>query len=126
MGSNTMPEENLELARKLLKERYPDIIFGQKRTTTPLFFTANRNKFQNQLGLFYSDWSAEKLESYCKQIEAKAGRTSEDKSEEIVKLDIDLLMIDNEVLKTKDMQRQYIRKGMKELGIGEADTVVIQ
>ena len=33
----------------------------------------------------------------------------------IVKLDIDLLMIDDQVLKPKDMEREFVKQGMEEL-----------
>lgn len=40
---------------------------------------------------------------------------SEDKSQGIVKLDIDLLMYDDDILKPDDMKRDFIKQGLKEL-----------
>ena len=50
-----------------------------------------------------------------KAIEREAGRVPEDKPREIVRLDIDLLSCDGRVLKPADMERGYVRQGLKEL-----------
>lgn len=117
IGSNTMPDKNLKLARLMLKRLYPDIIFGREMITEPLYFTANINLFHNQLAIFYSKSDKESIKLTFKSIELRSGRTGQDKLTEIVKLDIDLLMIDDSILKEKDMQREYIREGIKELDI---------
>ncbi len=49
------------------------------------------------------------------KIERDHGRTPEDKSRGIVKIDIDLLCYDGELLKPEDWQRGYVREGVAEL-----------
>ena len=44
------------------------------------------------------------------------GRRPEDKTAEKIPLDIDLLVYGNEILKPKDLRREYIQKGVEELG----------
>ena len=44
-----------------------------------------------------------------------SGRIPEDKAQGVVKLDIDLLVFDNKILKPEDMEREYIRRGMSVL-----------
>lgn len=108
IGSNTDSIRNLELARKELRQFFPDITFGKEVETDALLFRTNLSSFHNQTGQFYSELDKEKVKSVCKQIERLAGRLVEDKAAEIVKLDIDLLQYDNEVLKPEDMVRAIV------------------
>ena len=55
------------------------------------------------------------MRACLKAIEREAGRVPEDKPREIVRLDIDLLSCDGRVLKPADMERGYVRQGLKEL-----------
>ena len=50
-----------------------------------------------------------------KNIEREAGRTPEEKEQEIVRLDIDLLACDSKVYKPEDWKRDYIVRGLEEL-----------
>ena len=47
--------------------------------------------------------------------ETSCGRTSLSKQTGIIPLDIDLLMIDNTVLKPEDMQKHYVRQALEGL-----------
>ena len=55
------------------------------------------------------------IRKFFKYLEAQAGRTEEDKMQEIIKLDIDILMVDTTVLKPLDLERPYIKRGLKHL-----------
>ena len=57
----------------------------------------------------------ERVRKELKAIEKSAGRCPEDKKEEKVCLDIDLLAFDDRVLKPEDLKREYIVKGLEEL-----------
>ena len=109
IGSNTYSEKNMELARKELQRFFPDIVFGKEVETKPLLFRKNLTPFHNQTGRFHSSQSSEEIKRTCKQIERQAGRMPEDKSKEIVKLDIDLVQYDDFILKPEDMQRPYLK-----------------
>ena len=50
-----------------------------------------------------------------KAIEKRLGRMPEDKKKGIVKIDIDLLTYDGEVLKVNDWKREYVCQGVMEL-----------
>lgn len=117
MGSNTFPEESLKLGRRLLGALDPDIVFGPVTVSDPLFFQLNKDKFYNQLGMFRSALEVEEVTGYCKKTERAAGRTPREKQREIVKLDVDLLMADDTVLRPEEMRRGYIREGMEALGL---------
>lgn len=110
MGSNTKPARNLQMARKSLQRFFPDIRFGKEMRTEAHAFRHNLTPFLNQTGYFHTSMSKEEVTAICKQIERQAGRTQEDKANEIVKLDIDLLQYDHLALKPKDMELPYVKR----------------
>lgn len=115
IGSNTNKNENVKTARKELEELFPDIKFGEEMLTDPLYFTSNPEMFLNQIATFHTGMNVEEIKIHFRSIEVQSGRLPSDKEKEIVKLDIDLLTYDKEILKPKDMQRDYIKKGISGL-----------
>lgn len=114
IGSNEQPKDNLALARKRLSELFPGICFSKEEETKPLFFH-RPNLFSNQVAQFTSVCNADEVIAQLKSIEREAGRTPNEKKQEIVRLDIDLLMYDDVVCKPEDLKRDYILRGVKEL-----------
>ena len=111
LGSNYNRKENLTFARQKLTESFSSICFAPELETKPLFFK-NPALFSNQVVLFYSDKDEETVRKMLKDIEQRSGRRSEDKKEEKVCLDIDMLLYDNKILKPEDWQRGYIQQSL--------------
>ena len=107
IGSNYNRKENLLLARRRLVDLFPTIRFTSEQETRPLF--------SNQVAMFFSEAEEERVRKELKAIEQSAGRRPEDKKEEKVSLDIDLLSFDDRVLKPEDLKREYVVKGLEEL-----------
>ncbi len=114
IGSNEQREANLALARRRLKELFPDIRFAGEEETAPLRCRRTA-PFANQLARFRSDSPAHEVDALLKAIEREAGRKPEEKEREIIRLDIDLLACDATIFKPEDMQREYVRKGLSQL-----------
>lgn len=114
IGSNYNRKENLLLARKRLVDLFPTIRFTSEQETRPLFFRG-AELFSNQVAMFFSEVEEERIKKELKAIEKSAGRRPEDKKEERICLDIDLLSFDDRVLKPEDLKREYIVKGLEEL-----------
>lgn len=114
IGSNEHRKDNLALARKKLAELFPGIRFSIEADTKPLFFR-RQALFANQVARFMSDCDAKEITLRLKNIEREAGRTPEEKRQEIVRLDIDLLSCDGVVYKPEDLKRDYIVRGLEEL-----------
>lgn len=114
IGSNEQRKDNLALARKRLFELFPDVRFSKEEETKPLFFRRPA-LFSNQVARFVSGKQVEEISSHLKSIEREAGRKPEEKEQEIVRLDIDLLSCDETIYKPEDMKRDYIIRGLKEL-----------
>lgn len=114
LGSNEQAVNNLAFAREALTRNYPDIRFSTEVETIPIGLN-NPALFRNQVACFQTDQTIDEVKLHLKAIEQQAGRKEEDKLHEIVRLDIDLLQADNQVLKPKDMQHTYIKQGINEL-----------
>lgn len=115
IGSNDHRKENLLLARQNLYALFPSIYFATEMETEPLYLK-NTARFSNQVALFVTAMEKDAVVNALKEIEMKAGRRPEDKTAEKIPLDIDLLVYGNEILKPKDLRREYIQKGVEELG----------
>ena len=109
LGSNHQPEKQLAFARQMLTESYPDIRFSDEVETLPIGLR-NEALFHNQIARFQADATIEEVRLRLKHIERLAGRQDVDKQREIIRLDIDLLQADNQVLKPLDMEREYVKE----------------
>lgn len=59
--------------------------------------------------------SADGIRQALKEYERNMGRTPEAKAQGIVPIDLDLLTIGNIILKPKDLQQEYVLRGLGEL-----------
>ena len=95
--------------RAKLMESYPDIRFSHEVETLPIGLR-NEARFHNQVARFQADATIEEVRLRLKHIEQLAGRNSADKQREIIRLDIDLLQADDQVLKPQDMAREWMKE----------------
>lgn len=111
IGSNYNKEVNLLFARNQLTALFPSIRFADEEETEP-FLLSNPALFTNQVARFQTDEAPGKVKAKLKAIENLMRREA---SDEDIALDIDLLMCDDLVLKPEDMEREYIKKGIRSL-----------
>ena len=116
MGSNIEPSSCLSAARSALLSHFPSIRFS-KEMVTEAIGSGFLSPFHNQVASFTTSLSAEEVRTILKGIEQSQGRLPEDKVQGVVKLDIDLLMYDEQVLKPKDMEREFVKEGMQSLDL---------
>lgn len=119
LGSNERRAYYLDFARKRLSSLFPEIYFSPVEETKPLNMSRPA-LFANQLARFSSDYTQLEVEAVLKCIEQEAGRLPEDKEQEIVKLDLDLLLCGDCVCRPQDMERDYIRRGLASLDAEES------
>lgn len=112
LGSNLDRHIHLEAARKALTIIFPTIRFGREMTTEAIGNTF-LSPFSNQLAQCETMRSPEEVRAALKQIEKDNGRMPEDKQQGIVKLDIDLLMYDDTILKPDDMNKEFIQQELQ-------------
>lgn len=115
LGSNVDRCTRMTSAREALKSHFPNIRFGTEMETEAI---GNRflSPFSNQVASFETFLSAEEVRTILKQIERDLGRLPEDKAQGVVKMDIDLLVVDDCVLKPQDLGKDFVLEGMKSIG----------
>ena len=116
LGSNIDPSYRLSAARSALLSHFPHIRFSEEMITEAIC-SGFLSPFHNQMASLKTSLPAEQVRAILKSIEQGQGRLPEDKAQGIVKLDIDLLMYDDIVLKPKDMEREFVMEGMKSLDL---------
>lgn len=114
MGSNLERRTRMASARAALSEAFPDIRFSPELETEAIG-SRFLSPFSNQLGRFSTPLSAEEVRCLLKGIEKAHGRTPEDKAQGIVKLDLDLLVYDDTMLKPEDMERWFVKHSCQSL-----------
>lgn len=114
IGSNKLRTNNMQFARQQLMKHFPGIRFSAEEETMPIG-NIPMASFSNQMAVFNTEWKVEEVKRLLKEIEKQAGRTIEEKQQGVIRLDIDLLIADNVVLKPADMKYDYIQRGIKML-----------
>ena len=116
LGSNFYRIAHMAYAQRELKKHFPTIRFSEEMETEAIG-TGFLSPFHNQVAHFTTRLSTEEVRAILKGIEQSQGRLPKDKANGIVKLDIDLLIYDDGILKPKDLERKFVLEGMKELGL---------
>ena len=114
LGSNENTPSAILSAQAELERIFPDIIFSRLTRTAPVDFVSPR-LFYNCVAACTTARSLTEVHDLLKQIEAALGRKPEDKACGIVRIDLDLLSYDGEILKPMDWGRTYVEEGRKEL-----------
>jgi len=108
IGSNEDREENLSVCRTMLNEEFTGIFYSPASLSTP-YGEHYRNDFLNQLACIYTNRNRDEIVPILKEIEYMMGRKAEDKMKGIVRIDIDLVIWNNETLRPNEMNRSYIK-----------------
>ena len=114
LGSNYQRHTAMEAARKALSQHFPEIRFS-KEMETEAIGDKFLSPFSNQLAVLNTALSSGEVRTILKQIEKENGRLPEDKEQGIVKLDIDLLIADDRILKPDDLKKEFVQKGIQEI-----------
>ncbi|MDH6310628.1 2-amino-4-hydroxy-6-hydroxymethyldihydropteridine diphosphokinase [Dysgonomonas sp. PFB1-18] len=107
IGTNEDRETNLILCHQMLNDLFEEIHYSETSITTP-YGSAYKNDFLNQLAIGYTSKNKEEVTPLLKSIEKQIGRKASDKAKGIVKIDIDLVIWNEEVLKPGEISRDYI------------------
>lgn len=107
MGSNENSETNMALCRGLLSKLFESITYSETSVTEP-FGEHYQNHFLNQLALIQTFKGRIEVENELKLLEKELGRTAEDKSNGLIKIDVDLIKWNDTILKEEDWQRNYV------------------
>lgn len=114
IGTNTDAEANMEFAISRLKQLFPDIRLSSPMLTEPMGMKCT-NPFLNRMARFPSDMDYDAVRAAMKRIEAEAGRRPEEKEEEIIRLDLDILQAGDRRFKPQDWSRPFVPQLIKQI-----------
>lgn len=107
IGTNEDTTVNLEKCRQLLNRIFNDIHYSAMSVTAP-YGAIYKNDFLNQLAIVYTKENKPFVADTLKKIEKEIGRNNADKEKGIIKIDVDLVIWNEEVLKPSEISRSYI------------------
>lgn len=108
IGSNFDSGNNVNCCRLLLDLHFENIFYSQVCETVP-YGENYKHNFLNQLAVFTTEKPLSEVQNILKSIERQIGRTSNDKETGLVKIDVDLVVWNHEILKPKDISRTYVK-----------------
>ena len=111
IGSNTDQQRHIKEVRRELMEQIPDICFTDAIWTDPIGMDSSQ--FLNCLAWGTTALSLEQLQLLLKATERLHGDSQLLRKRCIVRLDLDLLLYNQERLHLKDWNRPYIQKLLK-------------
>lgn len=118
LGSNENRTENMVRCRQLLELCFQSIDYSDMLETEPVG-EGFKDLFYNQLAIVCSDLDLPQVKYRLKEIEKQLGRTSTDKSRGIVIIDLDVLAVDQKIIKSGDFARAYISCLLSTFGVSE-------
>ena len=110
LGSNSESRYHLKNAEIALNKSLPGIYWGEIIETKAEGENAGLTPYLNRLALLHTSLEINDLKQLFKQVEKENGRMEESKKNGIVPLDIDLLAYDNQILKPKDLEKEYMKQ----------------
>ena len=113
LGSNTLGEHNIELAKAYLTAAFPKIQFSSSLINPAIGIVSP--PFINCLAQTYCCEQMADVLATLKNIETTMGSMPEERRKGIVKIDIDLLQFDETRHKRDDWERDYMQLLIKEL-----------
>ena len=108
LGSNWDCESNIHSADELLREYFCPIHFSVPVYTEPVGLPAS-GLFLNQAVVAYTDSCLEEVRRSLKEMEKVLGRMPDSKEKGQIPIDIDLLLLNNEILKPADWEKEYVQ-----------------
>ena len=109
LASNFDQDQNLQEAQRRLMQAFKVCRFTESIWTEPV--NAKRpDLYRNQLLRCATSMTVRQLEAWLKQQETEMGRTQEDRSQGIVRIDLDLLQYDQQRFHLRDWERDYVKK----------------
>ena len=74
-------------------------------------------KYYNEVAIGETELSYSEIRNELKQFESDLGRTIEIKKQGIVPIDLDLIKLGDSIYKAKDLEQEYVKIGLKMLGV---------
>lgn len=113
LGCNSDHEACMEKAKKTVSRFFENnIVFTKMIWTLPVGIKSD--KFLNCLALTRTELDFRQTEKALKQIEAECGDTKADRSRNIIRMDIDILLFGDMRFHIEDWKRDYVKELIRE------------
>jgi 2-amino-4-hydroxy-6-hydroxymethyldihydropteridine diphosphokinase len=113
LGSNTDQETNIQRAQQLLRNEYASIIFTPSIWTEPVGVVSP--PYLNCLATMTIEDSLSCLHDKTKAIERLMYSSQEERKDNIVRIDIDILSFDHKHYHEDDWTRDYVKRLIQSL-----------
>lgn len=113
LGSNTDQETNIQRAQQLLRNEYASIIFTPSTWTEPVGVVSP--PYLNCLATMTIEDSLSCLHDKTKAIERLMHSSQEERKDNIVRIDIDILSFDHKHYHEDDWTKDYVKRLIQDL-----------
>jgi len=112
-GSNDEQEKNIESAKDVLSALFPDAVFSSSIWTEPI--GVETEKYLNCMCVVHTAHGKAQVLRALKHAENKLGSTTAERNRNKVRIDLDLMMFDEERLHLNDWNRPYVKQLFDEM-----------
>ena len=112
IGSNRDKAVNMKRAEAMLRAYFATIRFSPLMETQAIGWP-DAERYLNQVAVCRCEEPSSEVQAALKQMEWEIGRRPTDKVSGRMPIDIDLLQWNDEVLKPADLQRCYVKEGLR-------------
>lgn len=113
LGTNTQHDVFMRKAMALLSTVFPGIRFTNMMWTEPIGMDGP--PFRNCLAQAVTSMDMREVERSLKDVETRCGRTREESLRDVIRMDVDLLLYDDERRHEQDWERPYVHQLMEEM-----------
>ena len=114
IGSNSDAEQKMREVRHILTDLFDNVAFSTFQWTSPVGAHYTQ-PFYNGAVFFESNLGAVDLKAQLKTIESKLGRTSEQKKEGIVPMDLDIIVCNGEIIHPDYQRFPWVKEAIDSL-----------
>lgn len=113
LGSNFNQESCISEAMSKLEDMFNhDVIFSRQLWTNPIEIESDM--FLNCIAFTQTAHKLEQVKRAVKNLEHICGNTKRARNRNIIKMDIDILQYDNQILHERDWTREYVKELLKD------------
>ncbi len=115
LGSNSDAQRHVEITKRILRQMISDIRFSQSVWTEPIGSVSRSPLYLNCLAEGESSMDYTSLHQKLKEVERTLGSTAEERHKGIVRIDVDILMLNGQRYHEDDWERSYVKSLLAQL-----------
>lgn len=105
--------DRVDVAIDAVSSKFGDVVSSDIYSTKSVS-RGDDSKYYNAVVRLVSDYSAEELNEWCKMMESDMGRSHSINNHEVA-MDIDVVVMNDEILRPKDFSRDFFQIGLQQI-----------